>query len=64
MPIQIGTTVAYDLTELSQKLHLSERTLRRYIRQGKLQAAKIGLRYHVTQRAIDEYLDTPSAEWE
>ena len=64
MAIQVGTTVAYSLTELSQKLHVSQRTLRRYIRQGKLQAAKIGLTYHITQKAIDEYLNTPSAEWE
>jgi len=64
MAIQVGTTIAYDLTELSQKLHLSERTLRRYIHQGKLQAAKIGLKHYITQQAIDQYLDTPSAEWE
>lgn len=64
MPIEVGKTVAYDLEELSKKLHLSERTLREYIRKGKLQASKLGLKYYVTQKAVDEYLDTPSAEWE
>lgn len=64
MGITVGSTTAYDLRELSQKLGVSERTLRDYIRDGKIQAFKLGTKYHVTQRALDEYFDTPSVEWE
>ena len=64
MPIKVGETVAYDLAELVTKLHVSERTLRRYIQEGKLQAFKLGLKYHVTQRALDAYFNTASEEWE
>lgn len=63
MKIQIGKTVAYDLVELSAKLHLNERTLRRYIKNGRLQAFKLGLKYYVTQRVLDDYFDTPSWKW-
>ena len=62
--IRVQDTVAYDLTELSKKLSVSTRTLRNYIRRGKLQAFKLGLKYYITQRALDEYFDTPSLEWE
>ena len=62
--IRVQDTVAYDLAELSKKLGVSARTLRNYIRSGKLQAFKLGLKYYITQRALDEYFDTPSVEWE
>lgn len=62
--IDVDGTIAYDLRELSRKLSVSERTLRRYIKNGRLQAFKLGLKYYVTQRALDEYFDTPSWEWE
>lgn len=58
--IVVGSTTAYDLAELSRKLHVSTRTLRGYIRDGKLQASKLGLKYYVTQRALDDYFDTPT----
>lgn len=64
MMITIQDTVAYDLEELRKKLNVSTRTLRNYIRSGKLQAFKLGLKYYITQRALDEYFDTPSLEWE
>ena len=64
MRVAVGNTTAYDLVELSRMLTLSTRTLRDYIRAGKLQAFKLGTKYFVTQRALDEYFDTPSSEWE
>ncbi|MFC2095524.1 helix-turn-helix domain-containing protein [Candidatus Bipolaricaulota bacterium] len=62
--IRIQDTVAYDLEELSKKLSVSTRTLRNYIQSGRLQAFKLGLKYYITQRALDQYFDTPSWEWE
>jgi len=61
--IRVQNTIAYDLEELSAKLGVSERTLRRYIHAGKLQAFKLGNKYFVTQRALDAYFDTPSSDW-
>ena len=62
--IDVDGTIAYDLRELSRKLSVSERTLRRYIRYGRLQAFKLGLKYYVTKKALNDYFDTPSWEWE
>ena len=61
--IRVQDTIAYDLMELSKKLSVSTRTLRNYIQSGKLQAFKLGLKYYITQRALDDYFDTPSMEW-
>ena len=58
--IVVGDTTAYDLDELSRKLRVTTRALRRYIRDGGLQAFKLGLKYYITQRALDEYFDTPT----
>ncbi len=62
--VKISDMVAYDLRETSGKLKASERTLRQYIRDGKLQAFKLGLKYFVTQKALESYFDTPSRHWE
>lgn len=59
--IVVGSTTAYDLEELSRKLRVGTRMLRGYIRDGKLQAFKLGLKYYVTQRALDEYFDAPAS---
>jgi len=62
--IKVQETIAYDLNELERMLSVSHRTLRSYIREGKLQAFKLGLKYYVTQRALDDYFDTPAQDWE
>ena len=62
--VETENRIAYDLRELSEKLQLSERTIRKYINSGKLQAFKLGLKYYVTQESIDQYFDTPCWEWD
>lgn len=42
-------TPIYDLKALSEKLTISVRTLREYIKRGELTASKIGRAYHVTE---------------
>jgi predicted site-specific integrase-resolvase len=39
----------YDLKDLSKKLKISIRTLRKYIKAGKLKAKKIGKAYYITE---------------
>ena len=49
-------TPVYDLKELSGKLNISIRTLREYIKKGKLKAKKIGKAYYVTEPNLMAFL--------
>jgi excisionase family DNA binding protein len=62
--IKIGDVVAYDLNELSKILHLSERTIRKYINEGRLLASKVGRKYYITEETLEEYFALSYAEWE
>ena len=42
-------TPIYDLKDLSVKLKISVRTLREYVKAGKLKAKKIGRAYYITE---------------
>ena len=53
---RMGTWL-YTLEELSSKLKISIKTLRLYIREGKLGASKVGRRFYVTSRDIRKFLD-------
>jgi len=46
----------YDLKDLSRKLKISVRTLREYIKGGKLKAKKIGKAYYVTDPNLMAFL--------
>jgi len=47
----------YDLKDLSRKLKISIRTLREYIKSGKLKAKKVGKAYYVTESNLMTFLD-------
>ena len=47
----------YDLKDLSKKLKISIRTLRKYVKSGKLKAKKIGKAYYVTEPNLMAFLD-------
>ena len=53
---QKGTPV-YNLKDLSQKLNIGRRTLREYIRAGKLKAKKVGRSYYVTEPNLLDFLE-------
>lgn len=57
MPIQIGQLRLYDLEELSEKLHINIRSLRKWIREGKIKAKKVGVKYYVTEQSLNEYFE-------
>ena len=48
----------YDLKELSQMVNLSIRTLREYVKSGKLKVKKIGRAYYVNQTNLSAFLDS------
>ena len=52
MPVEIGKVILYSLKELSPKLKVSEVTLRRYLREGKLQGKKIGTTWYVSEEGL------------
>ena len=47
----------YDLKDLSRKLKISIRTLRKYVKSGKLKAKKVGKAYYLTESNLMAFLD-------
>ena len=47
----------YDLPALSKKLNIGVRTLREYIKSGKLKAKKVGKAYFVTEPNLLNFLN-------
>ena len=47
----------YDLKDLSKKLKISIRTLRVYVKSGRLKARKVGKAYYVTEPNLMAFLD-------
>ena len=50
-------TPIYDLKDLRKKLKISIRTLRVYVKGGKLKAKKVGKAYYVTEPNLMAFLD-------
>lgn len=46
----------YTLEQLSKELNMNIQTLRKFIKEGKLTASKVGTRYIVTRDAIRQLL--------
>ena len=46
----------YDLKEVVKLLGLNIQTIRKFIKEGKLKASKVGTHYMVTEEAIKEFL--------
>jgi excisionase family DNA binding protein len=57
MPKVIGDMTLYTVLELSKLLDVTEVTLRRYIKEGKLPAKKIGGAYHISEDALKEFVN-------
>lgn len=61
MPKQIGSLTLYSVDDLHEKLGLSKMTIRAYLREGKIRARKLGVQWYVTEEALREYFDEPTA---
>lgn len=55
--IKLETTTAYDVKETAELLHVSPQTVKKYIREGKLRAQRVGLPYYVTEETLKEFLN-------
>lgn len=56
MSKQIGDITLYTVLELSKLLDVTEVTLRRYIKGGKLKATMIAGKYHISQENVEALL--------
>ena len=57
MPKQIGNITFYSVIELSNSLEITPLTLRKYIKEGKLQGRKVGGKYLVTEESLNIFLN-------
>jgi len=55
--IAIINTKLYSVEDLVDLLKLSDRTVRAYLREGKIKARKIGLRWRVTEANLKKFLE-------
>ena len=55
--ITIINTKLYSVEDLVDILKLSDRTVRAYLREGKIKARKIGLRWRVTEDNLRKFLE-------
>ncbi len=60
-PTILGDLKIYTIKELSHTLQVSPRTLYEYIKQGKIDAKRLGKKYHITQEALEKYFKEPTA---
>ncbi|MEU6842102.1 helix-turn-helix domain-containing protein [Streptomyces sp. NPDC046716] len=51
----------YSLDQVAELLGLHVRTVRGYVRDGRLKAAQVGRRYRVTRADLEEFTGTPPA---
>lgn len=61
MPKQVGNLTLYSVDDLHEQLGLSKMTIRAYLRDGKIRARKLGVKWYVTEEALREYFNEPSA---
>lgn len=59
MPKQIGNLTLYSVDDLHEQLGLSKMTIRAYLREGKIRARKLGVKWYVTEEALREYFAAP-----
>jgi len=51
------------LKEVSEVLKLNINTVRRYVREGKIRAAKFGRIYRVREEALEEFINKQERIW-
>ncbi len=57
MPKQVGNLTLYSVDDLHEQLGLSKMTIRAYLREGKIRARKLGVKWYVTEEALREYFN-------
>lgn len=52
---QVGDLKLYDVEELSQILHVQERTVRKLFKDGTLKGRKLARKWYITEEALKNY---------
>ena len=55
MSIELGKVTLFTVEELAERLDIQERTIREYLREGRLHGRKLAGRWYVTDDAIADY---------
>lgn len=55
MSKQVGKLTLYTVEELAAVLDVQERTIREYLREGKLHGRKLANRWYITDEAVADY---------
>ena len=58
MPKTVGSMVLYTLEELHELTGVTPEAWRRYLNTGRLKGNKLGAKWHVSEEALKEYMDT------
>ncbi len=62
MSVKIGDLELYTVEELSSSLGIQERTIREYLKAGKIRGRKMAKRWYVTEEALREYFGAEEPE--
>ena len=54
----VGSKQLFTVDEVAERLNLHVKTVRRFIREGRLPAKRIGKEYRITRSALDEFAGT------
>lgn len=58
MSIKLGELTLFTVEELSEALEVQERTIRDYLRRGRIKGRKMANKWYVTEEALREYFDS------
>lgn len=62
MPIELGNIRLFSVNEISQMLNVTPITLRTYIKNGKLTAQKVGVKWYVTEESLRDFFNSKGKE--
>ncbi len=62
MSVKIGELELYTVEELSSLMGIQERTIREYLKAGKIRGRKMAKRWYVTEEALREYFEAEEPE--
>jgi len=53
---QIGDIKFYDVQEIAKIFNMTPQSIRKFLKEGRIKARKVGTRWYVTEEAMREYL--------
>jgi len=62
MPKIIGDLKLYSVEELSEMLDVNERSMRKWLREGKIQGQKLGVKWYVSEEMLKKYFNQSKPE--